>query len=74
MVTDDLPAGVEYVAGSLHLEFNGNKDLSDAQDGDEGFVQGQHVEIRVPLRWPRTRWCDSSFKAQLGQEAPELWD
>ncbi|HXM34941.1 MAG TPA: hypothetical protein VN920_07130, partial [Pyrinomonadaceae bacterium] len=30
IVSDDLPAGVEYVANSLHLENNGGKDLTDA--------------------------------------------
>src|SRR2546425_7271844 len=25
VVTDDLPAGVDYVPSSLHLEFNGNR-------------------------------------------------
>jgi uncharacterized repeat protein (TIGR01451 family) len=69
VVTDDLPAGVEYVAGSLHLEFNGNKDLSDAQDGDEGFVRGQHVELRLALLAP-DQVVRFSFKAQLGQDVP----
>lgn len=69
VVTDDLPAGVEYVAGSLNLEFNGNKNLSDAQDGDEGFVQGQHVELRLALLAP-DQVVRLSFKAQLGQDAP----
>jgi len=41
VLIDDLPAGVEYVAGSLHLENNGSKDLTDAQDSDEGFVRGR---------------------------------
>jgi uncharacterized repeat protein (TIGR01451 family) len=69
VVTDDLPAGVEYVAGSLHLEFNGNKDLSDAQDGDEGFVLGQHVELKLALLAP-DQVVRLSFKAQLGPDAP----
>ena len=69
VVTDDLPAGVEYVAGSLHLEFNGSKDLSDAQDADEGFVHGQHVELRLALLAP-DQVVRLTFKAQLGQDAP----
>ena len=69
VVTDDLPAGVEYVAGSLHLEFNGNKDLSDAQDGDEGFVLGQHVELRLALLAP-DQVVRLTFKAQLVHDAP----
>ena len=40
VLADDLPAGVDYVANSLHLDNNGsNKDLTDAQDADEGFRQ-----------------------------------
>ncbi len=69
VVTDDLPAGVEYVAGSLHLEFNGNKDLSDAQDGDEGFVREQHVELRIPSLAP-DQVMRFSFKAQLTHNTP----
>lgn len=69
VVTDDLPAGVEYVAGSLHLEFNGNKDLSDAQDGDEGFAHEQHVELRLALL-PADQMVRFSFKAQLAHDAP----
>jgi len=69
VLTDDLPAGVQYVAASLHLEYNGNKDLSDAQDADEGFVSGQHVELRLPLLAP-DQVVRFTFKAQLGHDAP----
>ena len=69
VVTDDLPAGVEYVAGSLHLENNGNKDLTDDQDSDEGFVRGQHVELRLAQLAPDLV-VRLTFKAQLGNNAP----
>ena len=40
VLSDDLPAGVEYVPSTLHLDYNGtSKDLTDAQDSDEGFVE-----------------------------------
>ncbi|MFL6256602.1 MAG: hypothetical protein ACJ74T_16475, partial [Pyrinomonadaceae bacterium] len=41
---DDLPEGLEYVAGTLRL--NGRA-LSDASDADEGSVVGRRVELRV---------------------------
>ncbi|HEY8186346.1 MAG TPA: hypothetical protein VIF64_09770 [Pyrinomonadaceae bacterium] len=69
VLTDDLPAGVEFVPSSLHLEFNGSKDLSDAQDADEGFVNGQHVELRLALLAP-DQVVRLTFKAQLGHDAP----
>jgi uncharacterized repeat protein (TIGR01451 family) len=69
VLSDELPAGVEYVAGSLHLEFNGSKDLSDAQDADEGFAAGQHVELRLALLAP-DQLVRLTFKAQLGHDAP----
>jgi uncharacterized repeat protein (TIGR01451 family) len=69
VLTDELPTGVEYVPSSLHLEFNGNKDLSDAEDGDEGFVRGQHVELRLPLLAP-DQVIRLSFRAQLTHDTP----
>ena len=69
VLTDDLPAGVEYVAGSLHLDFNGSKDLTDAQDADEGFVNGQHVELHLP-QLAVDEVVRLSFRAQLGNNAP----
>ncbi len=69
VLSDDLPAGVEYVAGSLRLEYNGSKDLTDAEDGDEGFVRSQHVEVRLSQLAP-DQVVRLSFKAQLGNNAP----
>jgi uncharacterized repeat protein (TIGR01451 family) len=69
VLTDDLPAGVQYVAGSLHLEFNGSKDLTDAEDADEGFVRAQHVELRLAQLAP-DQVVRLNFKAQLGNDAP----
>src|SRR2546425_1724573 len=69
VATDDLPAGVEYVAGSLHLENNGIKELTDAQDSDEGFVRAQHIEVRLPAVAP-DQVVRFTFKAQLSSDAP----
>ena len=69
VLSDDLPAGVEYVAGSLHLENNGsNKDLTDDQDADEGFVQGQHIELKLAQLAP-DQVVRLSFRAQLTNTA-----
>jgi uncharacterized repeat protein (TIGR01451 family) len=69
-LTDDLPAGVEYVPSSLHLENNGaNKDLTDAQDADEGFVNGQHIELRL-VQLPPDQVVRLSFRALLNNNAP----
>jgi uncharacterized repeat protein (TIGR01451 family) len=68
VLVDDLPAGVEYVANSLHLEFNGARDLTDAQDADEGFVRGPHIELRLTELVP-DQVVRLSFRAQLGADA-----
>lgn len=44
VLRDDLPDGLEYVAGSLRL---GGRTLTDAADADEGSVAGRRVEVRV---------------------------
>jgi uncharacterized repeat protein (TIGR01451 family) len=44
VLRDDLPEGLEYVAGTLRL---GARSLSDGADADEGSVAGRRVEIRV---------------------------
>ena len=44
IVRDELPAGIESVAGSLQLD---DRSLSDALDGDEGSIQNNIVEVRI---------------------------
>lgn len=44
VMRDDMPAGLEYVAGTLRL--NGRA-LTDASDADEGEVAGQRIEVRL---------------------------
>nr|MDQ3745188.1 hypothetical protein [Acidobacteriota bacterium] len=41
---DDLPDGLEYVAGTLRLN---NRALSDADDSDEGSVVARRVEVHL---------------------------
>ena len=43
VLRDELPEGIEYVAGSLRLN---NRNLTDARDTDEGHVEGRRIEIR----------------------------
>jgi len=69
ILTDDLPAGIAYVPGSLILEYNGVKGLTDAEDVDEGFVRGQHLELRLFQLAP-DQVVKLSFKAQLGSDTP----
>jgi uncharacterized repeat protein (TIGR01451 family) len=68
-LTDDLPAGIDYVPGSLQLEYNGVKGLTDAEDVDEGFVRGQHLELRLFQLAP-DQVVKFSLKAQLGADTP----
>lgn len=68
VLTDEVPAGIDYVPGSLRLENNGIKELTDAQDADEGFVRGQHIEVRLAEVAPE-QIVRISFKAQLGNDA-----
>jgi uncharacterized repeat protein (TIGR01451 family) len=41
-VVDELPAGLEYVPGTLRL---GQRSLTDAADTDEGSVAGRRIEL-----------------------------
>ncbi|MBD0325176.1 MAG: DUF11 domain-containing protein, partial [Pyrinomonadaceae bacterium] len=44
-VADELPAGLEYVPGTLRL---GQRSLTDADDADEGRVTGRRIELLLP--------------------------
>jgi uncharacterized repeat protein (TIGR01451 family) len=44
LLRDDLPEGLDYVAGTLRL---GNRALTDAEDADEGSVVGRRIALRV---------------------------
>jgi uncharacterized repeat protein (TIGR01451 family) len=69
VITDDLVTGIDYVPNSLHLEYNGSKDLTDAQDGDEGFARGQYIEVRLPEVEPN-QVVRLTFNAQVSSSAP----
>lgn len=69
VLADDLPVGVEYVAGSMELDHNGLKTLSDAQDTDEGFVRDNHLEVRLTEVVPNAV-VRLNFKARLKNDAP----
>src|SRR5215213_7538463 len=43
VLRDELPAGLNYVQGSLRL---GGRVLTESQDGDEGSVAGRRIEVR----------------------------
>lgn len=68
VLTDDLPTGVDYVPNSLHLENNGSKDLTDAQDADEGSAQAQHLELKLAEVVPN-QVVVLTFRAQLAANA-----
>ncbi|HYE12851.1 MAG TPA: hypothetical protein VD968_00225, partial [Pyrinomonadaceae bacterium] len=44
VVSDDLPAGLEYVAGSLRLN---DRALTDAEDADEGKAQDNRLRVLI---------------------------
>lgn len=67
VLTDEIPAGIEYLPGSLRLESNATKELTDDQDTDEGFVRGQHIEVRLAEVAP-DQIVRLSLKAQLGND------
>ena len=61
LISDDLPTGVEYVASSLRLE---ERDLTDAEDTDEGTIRSHRIEVRLSEVAPN-QIVRVSFKARL---------
>jgi uncharacterized repeat protein (TIGR01451 family) len=43
LLSDELPEGLEYIAGSLSLN---NQPLTDASDADAGRINGRRIEVR----------------------------
>ena len=66
LAADDLPAEIEYVPGSLRLE---DRDLTDADDTDEGTIRIRRVEVRINEVAPN-QVVRISFKARLVGNAP----
>ncbi|HEY3025196.1 MAG TPA: hypothetical protein VGJ55_03495 [Pyrinomonadaceae bacterium] len=63
---DDLPTELEYVASSLSLD---NRNISDAEDADEGSVQGHRVMVQLPQVSPG-QVVTISFRARLIGSVP----
>jgi uncharacterized repeat protein (TIGR01451 family) len=66
VLRDDLPDGLEYVAGSLRL--NG-RTLSDGADADEGSVVGRRVEIRA-AQFAVGELLEVALRARVTQAVP----
>jgi uncharacterized repeat protein (TIGR01451 family) len=65
-LVDDLPAGIEYIAGSLRLN---ERNLSDAEDTDEGFVRAPRVEVHI-AEVASQEIVRVTFKARMNGNAP----
>lgn len=64
---DELPAGLEYVPGTLRL---GERGLTDADDADEGRVVGRRLELLLATVAP-AEVVQVAFRARVsGQIAP----
>ncbi|MCA1817161.1 MAG: DUF11 domain-containing protein, partial [Acidobacteria bacterium] len=67
LAADDLPAGLEYVAGSLRL---GARSLTDAADSDEGQLANNSRRVEVRLAQVRAdELVTISFRARVTGEA-----
>jgi uncharacterized repeat protein (TIGR01451 family) len=66
LVSDDLPAEIEYVPASLRLE---DRSLTDTEDADEGMVRGRLLQIRLSEVAPN-KVVHISFSARLTGNAP----
>jgi uncharacterized repeat protein (TIGR01451 family) len=66
LVSDDLPAEIEYVPSSLRLE---DHSLTDVEDTDEGMVRNRRLEVRLSDVAP-DQVVHISFDARLTGNAP----
>jgi uncharacterized repeat protein (TIGR01451 family) len=66
LVSDDLPAEIEYVPSSLRLE---ERNLTDMEDADEGTVRARRLEVRLNEVAPN-QIVKISFSARLTGKAP----
>jgi uncharacterized repeat protein (TIGR01451 family) len=67
VISDDLTSTLEYVQGTLRLD---EKELSDAQDGDEGYVSSNRIVVRLAREVAPNEVVRVSFKARLVGQAP----
>jgi uncharacterized repeat protein (TIGR01451 family) len=66
LISDEMPAGVEYLADSLRLE---DRSLTDAEDTDEGTIRNRRIEVRLNEVAP-AQVVRLSFKARLTGNTP----
>lgn len=66
LVSDDLPAEIEYLPSSLRLEENS---LTDVEDADQGLVRNRRLEVRLSEVVPN-QVVKISFNARLTGTAP----
>src|SRR2546423_3374263 len=66
VISDDLPAQLNYVGGTLRLD---DRTLSDATDADEGYVQGNRVVVQLTEVAPG-QVVRINFKATLNANTP----
>ncbi|MEQ1642210.1 MAG: hypothetical protein ABL959_02045 [Pyrinomonadaceae bacterium] len=66
LITDDLPASIEYGSGTLYL--NG-RNLTDAADNDEGTVIGRRISILIPYLEAGGA-TDIRFQTRVGADCP----
>ncbi|HKR02975.1 MAG TPA: SdrD B-like domain-containing protein [Pyrinomonadaceae bacterium] len=66
LLSDELPASIEYMPATLRLEERG---LTDADDADEGTIRNRRIEVRVSEVAPG-EVVHVSFQARLTGSAP----
>jgi uncharacterized repeat protein (TIGR01451 family) len=65
LISDDLPAEIDYVPSSLRLE---EHSLTDAEDADEGMIRNRRLEVRLSEVAP-DKIVHISFSARLNAGA-----
>lgn len=65
-VVDQLPAGLEYVGGSMRLN---TRQLTDASDADEGAATARSVQLLIPEIAPEAL-TEILFQARLTADTP----
>jgi uncharacterized repeat protein (TIGR01451 family) len=66
VLRDDLPAGLEYVAGTLRLE---GQPLTDAEDADAGLARDRRLEVKF-AKVAVGEVARVSFQARVGANVP----
>jgi uncharacterized repeat protein (TIGR01451 family) len=66
LISDDLPAEIEYVSSTLRLE---DRNLTEAEDADEGTIRNRRLEVRLSEVAPN-QIVRISFSARLTGNAP----